>query len=78
MRKERKPTTRILIRRALIDAIEWQRSLACAYAHIPGSPERAKALSLVEAYQAILDRRYGSRSAPSAAPPAPPERDADG
>lgn len=53
-------TDRELIFAALHDAIGWQRWLADAYAHIPGSPERREALDQVRRYKGVLQRRYGS------------------
>lgn len=57
-------TDREIIRRALIDAIQSMISLAGCYAHIPDSPERARALESVAEYRRVLKKRYGSPQTP--------------
>lgn len=49
--------TKAAIRRALLDAIEWQKSIADSYNG--RGPEAERALGLVKQYRAILKRRYG-------------------
>jgi len=51
-------TDRETVFTALHDAIDWQRGLADAYAHIPNSPERKEALDQVKRYKAVLKHRY--------------------
>lgn len=53
-------TDREAVRLALYDAIEWQRGLVHAYAHVPESPERADALQMIRKYRAVLRNRYGT------------------
>lgn len=55
-------TARELIEMALIDAIDWQESLAGAYPN--GAPERREALMLAKQYRAIRKRRYGEDRQP--------------
>lgn len=56
-------TTRDLIRHALYDAIDWQDSLADAWA--PGTPERQECRDQAKEYRRILKRRYGSARTPA-------------
>lgn len=64
MTDEREPATtpRELVRQALLDAIDWQRSLADAWPK--GTPERQEAIDQGKAYRALMKRRYGSDETP--------------
>lgn len=53
-------TDREIIRLALYDAIDWQRGIVEAYAHIPDSPDRANAVATIKRYKTILRKRYGT------------------
>ena len=55
-------TVKDVLRQALYDAIDWQRSLGQCYE--PGTPERAEAAAQAKLYRDILKRRYGSRLTP--------------
>lgn len=57
-----KMTDRQLIQRALVDAIDWQESLASAYPS--GMPEREAALRLAKQYRALRQKRYGESRQP--------------
>lgn len=52
---------RDLIRRALIDAIQWQESYAESW---DDGKERADALALAKKYRQMLKRRYGDSRTP--------------
>jgi hypothetical protein len=58
----KKPSKKELLRQALWDAIDWQRTLAQAYAHIPDAPERLEALAQIRLYRSILNSNFGSRT----------------
>ncbi|WP_457797669.1 hypothetical protein [Methylocystis sp. S23] len=51
-----------LVRLALLDAADWQNSLADAWPH--GSPQRQEALNLKAQYMRLHNRRYGKRKDP--------------
>jgi len=52
---------REIVAQALWDAIDWQRTLAQAYAHIPDAPERHEALHAIKVYRHVLNSHYGAR-----------------
>ncbi|SEK35543.1 hypothetical protein SAMN04515666_101311 [Bosea lupini] len=53
-------TARDIIREALLDAMNWQASLADAYRHIPNAPETKEAKAQIRRYRQILNQRYGA------------------